>query len=162
VPKFSLEELSLWIHSGTFVSRHPLFFLLLACTQTPVSGICCERWGGRHPPSEGQGMVRRSRLSSHNRPATCCPIPPGVLLHCLRSRVGSGSDHSAVSGSWDFSFHFLLVSSLLRRPNCNSLSHEIEPQISCGCPTCVHGVIPGLDPWLLGSWHVHDVCGLLV
>jgi hypothetical protein len=114
-------------------------------------------WRTRNGKEWSEGLAQQSQPSSHLLPnSTQCFAPLPTFMSRFRFR------QFCSSGSWDFSFHFLLVSSLLRRSNCNSLSHEIEPQISCDCPTCVHGIVPGLDPWLLGSWHVRDVCGLLV
>lgn len=49
--------------------------LLMSCAENT--------WGGHHPPSEGQEIVRKSCSAvSLSQPATYCPIPPYVLLHC--------------------------------------------------------------------------------
>lgn len=83
VPIFSLEELCLWIHDATFIPRHPLFFCTWIVHKLLLMSCAENTWGGHHPPSEGQRIVRKSCSAvSLSQPATYCPIPPHVLLHC--------------------------------------------------------------------------------
>lgn len=83
VPRFSLEGLCLWIHDATFIPRHPLFFCTWIVHKLLLMSCAENTWGGHHPPSEGQRIVRKSCSAvSLSQPATYCPIPPHVLLHC--------------------------------------------------------------------------------